>query len=61
MDVLNNLDWAGVFMTMAERMRLSTSEEQMYQQLKEFKEKFNSDYGKLSRRKRNKKGFKYEE
>lgn len=61
MDVLNNLDWAGIFMTMAERMRLCSSEEHMYQQLKTFKEEFNSDYGKLSRRKRNKKGFKYEE
>lgn len=53
----NNLDWAGVFMTMAERMRLCMNEEQMYRQLKKFKEEFNSEYGKLSRAERSKKGF----
>lgn len=56
----NNLDWAGTFMTMSERMRLCTNEEQMYQQLKKFKEEFNSEYGKLSRAKRRKKGFNYD-
>lgn len=52
-----NLDWAGEFMTMSERMRLCESEEQMYQQLKRFKEEFNSEYGELSRLKRDRRGF----
>lgn len=55
-----NLDWAGEFMTMAERMARCKSEEQMYQQLRNFKEMFNSEYGKLSRAKRNKDGFRQE-
>ena len=42
---------------MAERMRLCKSEEQMYQQLKKFKDQFNSDFGKLSRANRLKIGF----
>ena len=52
-----NLDWAGEFQTMAERMRLCESEEQMYQQLKKFKDQFNSDFGNLSRAKRLRRGF----
>lgn len=52
-----NLDWAGEFMTMAERMARCKSEEQMYWQLRSFKEEFNSEYGRLSRAKRNKDGF----
>lgn len=55
-----NLDWAGEFMTMAERMARCKSEEQMYQQLRNFKEMFNSEYGKLSCAKRNKDGFRQE-
>ena len=57
MNVQYNLDWSGLFMTMAERMRKCESEEQMYRQLRKFKEEFNSEYGKLSRAKWNKKGF----
>lgn len=56
-----NLDWAGEFMTMAERMARCESEEQMYQQLRNFKEMFNSEYGRLSRAKRNKDGFRQED
>lgn len=52
-----NLDWAGEFQTMAERMRLCTSEEQMYQQLNKFKNQFNSDFRKLSRANRLRRGF----
>ena len=33
------------------------SEEDMYRQLKKFKEEFNTEYGKLSRAKRRKTGF----
>lgn len=57
MNVQYKLDWSGWFTTMAERMRKCESEEQMYRQLRKFKEEFNSEYGKLSRAKRNKKGF----
>ena len=57
MNVKNNLDWAGWFTTMAERVRRCTSEEQMYLQLKDFKGEFNSKYSKLSRTNRNRKGF----
>ena len=53
----NNLDWAEMFMAIAERVWFCKSEEQMYQQLKKFKEEFNSEYGKLSRAERSKKGF----
>ena len=31
---ISNLDWAGVFRTMSERMALCESEEQMYQTLR---------------------------
>lgn len=55
-----NLDWAGYFMTMSHRMAKCTSEEQMYQQLIVFKNDFNSEYGRLSRKKRNKHGFEEE-
>lgn len=48
-------------MTMAERMARCESEEQMYQQLRNFKEMFNSEYGRLSRAKRNKDGFGWED
>lgn len=53
----NNLEWAGFFTTMAHKVRACASEEQMYQQLKKFKEEFNSEYGKLSRKKRSKDGY----
>ena len=52
-----NRDWAGAFMIMADRMLRCESEEQMYQKLHSFKEEFNSEYGRLSRAKRNKNGF----
>ena len=55
-----NRDWAGAFMIMADRMLRCESEEQMYQQLHSFKEEFNSEYGRLSRAKRNKDGFRQE-
>ena len=55
-----NLDWAGYFKTMAERMSLCESEEQMYRQLRRFKEEdFMTEYGKLSRAIRLKNGFRW--
>ena len=33
-ELRTNLDWAGYFTTMAERMTLCESEEQMYRQIK---------------------------
>lgn len=55
-----NLDWAGYFRTMAERMSLCESEEQMYRQLRRFKEEdFMTEYGKLSRAIRLKNGFRW--
>lgn len=59
-ELRNNLDWAGYFKTMAERMMLCESEEQMYRQLRRFKEDdFMPEYGRLSRAKRRKKGFRW--
>lgn len=55
--IRSNLDWAGEFRTMAERMMLSDSEEHMFRQLQKFKEDFNTEYGKLSRAERKKHGF----
>ena len=47
---------------MAERMSLCTSEEQMYRALRKFKEEdFMKEYGKLSRAKRRRKGFRWED
>lgn len=60
-DILNNLDWSGYFRTWSEQLRYCNSEEDIYRKLKKFKEEFNSDYGKLSRRKRRKDGFRYME
>ena len=60
-DILNNLDWSGYFRTWSEQLRYCDSEEDIYRKLKKFKEEFNSDYGKLSRRKRRKDGFRYME
>ena len=53
----NQTEWAGEFQTMAYKMSSCTSEEQMYQQLRAFKDEFNSEYGKLSRVKRLTNGF----
>ena len=59
-ELRSNLDWAGYFRTMAERMSLCESEEQMYIQLRRFKEEdFMPEYGKLSRAKRRIKGFRW--
>jgi len=60
-ELRTNFDWAGCFTTMAEKMRLCESEEQMYRQLRRFKEDdFEPEYGKLSRAKqRRKKGFRW--
>lgn len=61
-ELRSNLDWAGCFQTMAERMSLCTSEEQMYRALRKFKEEyFMKEYGKLSRAKRRRKGFRWED
>lgn len=43
-ELRSNLDWAGYFRTMAERMSLCESEEQMYRQLRRFKEDKNRFY-----------------
>lgn len=56
----NNHDWSGEFMTMSQKLARCTSEEQMYKVLKKFKDDFNSEYGKLSRAKRLKDGFRDE-
>lgn len=59
-ELQSNLNWAGVFQTMANRMSHCTSEEQMYRVLKRFKEEeFMPEYGRLSRTKRRKKGFRW--
>lgn len=60
-DVLNNLDWSGYFRTWSEQFSYCDSEEDLYRKLKEFKDEFSSAYGKLSRRKRRKDGFRYME
>ena len=61
-ELRTNLDWAGYFTTMAERMTLCESEEQMYRQIRRFKENdFMPEYGRLSRAKRRKKGFRWQE
>lgn len=60
-ELRSNLDWAGEFQTMAERMRLCESEEQMYNALRKFKEQvFSSEYGRLSRAKRMRRGFRWD-
>ena len=46
-----------MFQTMAYKLSNCTSEEQMYRQLQDFKSEFNTEYGKLSRKKRSKDGF----
>ncbi len=53
----NNLDWAGMFQTIANKIAHTTSEEQMYKILKDFKDEFNDEYGRLSRVKRLTDGF----
>lgn len=53
----NNYDWSGMLQTIASKVAKSTSEEQMYRILKDFKDEFNTEYGKLSRAKRLTDGF----
>ena len=53
----NNYDWSGMFQTIAVKVAKCTSEEQMYRILKDFKDEFNNEYGKLSRAKRLINGF----
>lgn len=61
-ELRSNFDWAGEFQTMAEKMRLCESEEQMYKTLRRFKEDiFTSEYGRLSRTKRRKKGCRWKD
>lgn len=60
-DIFNNMDWSGYFRTWSEQLIYCNSEEDLYSKLKKFKEEFNSAYGKLSRRDRSKKGFRYKE
>ena len=57
----NNLDWAGMFQTMANKIACCQSEEQMYRLLHSFKDEFNEEYGKLSRAKRMTDGFRSKE
>ena len=59
-ELRSNLDWARRFKIMAVRMSLCESEEQMYKQLRQFKEEdFIPEYGRLSRAKRRIKGFRW--
>lgn len=60
-DVFNNFDWSCIFQTWSRELKCCESEEDLYIMLKKFKEEFNSSYGKLSRRKRRKDGFRYKE
>lgn len=60
-DVLNNRDWSGYFRTWSEQLSHCTSEEDLYKKLMNFKEEFNSVYGKLSRKEKRRNGFRYKE
>lgn len=53
----NNYDWSGMFQTIAAKVAKAKSEEQMYQILRDFKDEFNTEYGRLSRAKRLTDGF----
>ncbi len=53
----NNYDWSGMLQTIAAKVAKSTSEEQMYRILKDFKDDFNTEYDKLNRAKRLTGGF----
>lgn len=53
----NQYDWSGMLQTIAAKVAKSKSEEQMYRILKDFKDEFNTEYGKLSRTKRLTDGF----
>lgn len=58
-DILNNRDWSGYFRTWSEQLSYCSSEEDLYQKIRKFKDEFNTDYGKLSRKNRRKIGFRY--
>ena len=60
-DVLNNWNWCGYLRTWSEQLTYCDSEEDLYRKLRKFKEEFNSAYGKLSRKERRKRGFRYTE
>ena len=60
-DVLNNMHWCGYLRTWSEQLACCDSEEDLYRKLRKFKEEFNSAYGKLSRKERRKRGFRYAE
>ena len=60
-NILNQTDWSGYFRTWSEQLRHCDSEEDIYRKLKKFKEEFNSAYGRLSRSKRRKNGFRYKD
>lgn len=60
-DVLNNENWCGYLRTWSEQLRRCDSEEDLYRKLGKFKDEFNSAYGKLSRKERRKRGFRYTE
>lgn len=60
-DVLNNWDWCGYLRTWSEQLTYCDSEEDLYRKLGKFKYEFNSAYGKLSRKERRKRGFRYTE
>ena len=53
----NNYDWSEMLQTIADKVAKAKSEEQMYRILKDFKDEFNEEYGKLSRTKRLTDGF----
>lgn len=54
---MNNLDWCGFFTTASLQVRRAKSEEDLYRRLRKIKDDFNSEYGKLSRKKRNSNDF----
>ena len=60
-ELRSNMNWAGEFQTMAEKLSYCISEEQMYQTLRNFKEDFIYEYGRLSRTKRRKKGLRWKD
>ena len=43
-DQKSNLDWAGMFQTMAMRMTSCTDEDKLYQQLRSFHDEFEDAY-----------------
>ena len=60
-ELRTNLDWAGVFRTVSERLSLCKSEEQMFRTLQKFKEDFNTEYKRWNRTSRRKDGFRWKD